>query len=85
MSVISNYKKLIECIKVTCKNHNKNYKNINIVAVSKQQDTKKINLLLECGHICFGENRLDETLSKLQNLDKRNIQLHYIGALQSKK
>lgn len=85
MSVISNYKKLIECIKVTCKNHNKNYKNINIVAVSKQQDTKKINLLLECGHICFGENRLDETLSKLQKLDKGNMQLHYIGALQSKK
>ena len=85
MSVISNYKKLIESIKVTCKSHNKNNKNINIVAVSKRQDTKKINLLLENGHICFGENRLDETLSKLQKLDKRNVRLHYIGALQSKK
>ena len=41
MSVIDNYKKIIENIKFTCKKINRNYKNINIVAVSKQQDIKK--------------------------------------------
>ena len=85
MSVIDNYKKLIKNIKVTCKEHNKNYDNINVVAVSKQQDVDKIKFLSEGGHRCFGENRLVETLSKWENPDKKKIKLHFIGALQSNK
>ncbi len=85
MSVIDNYKKLIKNIKVTCKEHNKNFDSINIVAVSKQQDVDKIKFLSKAGHNCFGENRLVETLSKWENLNKEKIKLHFIGALQSKK
>ena len=85
MSVIGNYKKLIENIKATCKEHNKNFDDINIVAVSKQQEIDKIKFLSEAGHRCFGENRIDEALTKWTNLKKENTKLHFIGALQSKK
>ena len=85
MSVINNYKKLIQHIKTTCRECHRNYKNINIVAVSKQQEYEKIKTLYEGGHSCFGENRLDEAIFKWRKLDKEKTQLHYIGALQSKK
>ena len=85
MSVIDNYKKVIENIKFTCKELNRNYKSINIVAVSKQQHISKIRSLATIGHKSFGENRLQETTEKWTDLDREMAQLHFIGALQSKK
>ena len=41
MSVIDNYKKIIENIKLACNEVNRDYKSINIVAVSKKQNIKK--------------------------------------------
>ena len=64
MSVIANYKKIIENIKHTCKKINKDYKKINVVAVSKQQNINKIRTLASIGHKSFGENRLQETIEK---------------------
>ena len=85
MSVIDNYKKVIENIKSTCKELNRNYKSINVVAVSKQQNINKIRSLAAIGHKSFGENRLNETSEKWTDLDRKIAQLHFIGALQSKK
>ena len=85
MSVIDNYKKVIENIKFTCKKLNRNYKSINVVAVSKQQDINNIRSLASIGHKSFGENRLQETLEKWTDLDRKMVKLHFIGALQSKK
>ena len=85
MSVLNNYKKLIQNIKATCKECNRNYEKINIVAVSKQQEYKKIKSLTEAGHSCFGENRLDEAVFKWSKIAREKTRLHFIGALQSKK
>ena len=60
MSVLKNYKKLIQNIKASCKIYNRNFEKINLVAVSKQQASEKIKILIRNGHTCFGENRLDE-------------------------
>ena len=85
MSIACNYKKLIQNIKFTCKEQNKNFKDIKIVAVSKKQGIKKIGALSDLGHNCFGENRLEETIFKWPSFKRKNISLHFIGALQSKK
>lgn len=85
MSVLKNYKKLIQNIKASCKVYNRNFERINLVAVSKQQALEKIKILIRNGHTCFGENRLDEATTKWKDIDKKNIKLHFIGALQSKK
>ena len=85
MSIACNYKKLIQNIKFTCKEQNKNFKDIKIVAVSKKQGIKKIEALSDLGHNCFGENRLEETILKWPSFKRKNISLHFIGALQSKK
>ena len=85
MSVIDNYNKITESIKFICKELNRDYKTINIVAVSKKQNIDKIRSLASTGHKTFGENRLQEALEKWTSLDKKMAQLHFIGALQSKK
>ena len=85
MSVIDNYKKIVENIKLTCKIHNRDFNSINLVAVSKQHKIDKIRNLCRVGHKSFGENRLQETLEKWTESDKKNVNLHFIGALQSKK
>ena len=85
MSVIDNYKKIIENIKLACNEVNRDYNSINVVAVSKKQNIEKIRALASTGHKSFGENRLKETIEKWSNQDKKIANLHFIGALQSKK
>ena len=83
--ILKNLNKVKFNILNLCKKINRNPKEINIVAVSKKQPPDKIIALIDSGHHCFGENRLEETREKWPNINNKNINLHYIGALQSKK
>ena len=58
-----------------------------LVAVSKQQPDEKIFNALEIGQRIFGENKLQEALKRWSPIiDKyKNIELHYIGHLQTNK
>lgn len=83
--ILKNLNNIRKNILNICKKVNRNPKEINIVAVSKKQELHKIKLLVNSGHDCFGENRLDESVSKWKKIEKDKIRLHFIGALQSKK
>ena len=41
--------------------------------------------LPQYNHNCFGENRLVELENKWSSLNKKNLKIHFIGALQSRK
>ena len=58
-----------------------------IIAVTKTFDIKKIIPLIECGHIHFGENKIQEAETKWTEVISKNkkIKLHMIGGLQSNK
>jgi pyridoxal phosphate enzyme (YggS family) len=58
-----------------------------LVAVSKQQDTGKIEDLYRRGQRIFGENYVQELLEKWQILRDRlpEIEFHFIGRLQTNK
>ncbi len=60
---------------------------IEIIAVSKMVGQERIRVLLEAGHRHFGENKLQEAVKKWPELLKQypNINLHFIGPLQTKK
>jgi pyridoxal phosphate enzyme (YggS family) len=62
-------------------------KKINIIVVTKNQSLDKIIPIIEYGHNHFGENRVQETISKWNNYlkTKPDIKLHLIGKLQSNK
>jgi pyridoxal phosphate enzyme (YggS family) len=58
-----------------------------LIAVSKGQDVDKIKLLINSGHLDFGENKVQEALLKWTDImsSNKNINLHLIGGLQSNK
>lgn len=58
-----------------------------LVAVSKVHGPDRIRLLLELGHRCFGENRVQEAAGKWAALKQEfeDIELHLIGPLQTNK
>ena len=62
-------------------------KPVNIIAVSKTFPLDHIKPLIDHGHTHFGENKVQEALSKWsqQKKDNKNIKLHMIGKLQSNK
>ena len=64
-----------------------NFNNVKIIAVTKSFNLEKINPLLRIGHLDFGENRVQEALSKWSSILKTNgdINLHLLGHLQSNK
>jgi len=64
-----------------------NYHNIKIIAVSKTFSIEAIMPLIEYGHLEYGENKVQEAITKWTDikLANPNIKLHLIGKLQTNK
>ena len=79
MSVIDNYKLIIEKI------NQQSNKKITLVAVSKTFPLSHIKPLIDRGHQHYGENKVQEALSKWSDyiLSNSNIKLHMVGNIQS--
>ncbi|MCR8826849.1 YggS family pyridoxal phosphate-dependent enzyme [Pseudosulfitobacter koreensis] len=60
---------------------------VQLIAVSKVQPNERIRDVLEQGHRCFGENRVQEAQGKWPEFREtfEGIDLHLIGPLQSNK
>ncbi len=60
---------------------------VTLVAISKTFDEQAILPLLEDGHRVFGENRVQEAMTKWPGLKQRfaDIELHLVGPLQTNK
>ena len=60
---------------------------VNIIAVSKTFPLDHIDPLINHGHQHFGENKVQEAISKWAQIKKenKNLKLHMIGKLQSNK
>ena len=57
-----------------------------LIAVSKRQPDEKIEAALACGHLVFGENRVQEAQDHWAGRrDIDGLRLHLIGPLQSNK
>ncbi len=58
---------------------------VKLIAVTKTVPTEIINEAISCGVTAIGENRVQELLEKYDSLDKRNLEIHLIGRLQTNK
>ena len=65
----------------------KTVKPVNIIAVSKTFSIDHIRPLVDYGHTHFGENKVQEAISKWNILKskKKDLNLHFIGKLQTNK
>jgi pyridoxal phosphate enzyme (YggS family) len=80
MDIIKNYNKILA-------NINNISKDAILILVSKTFLISHIKPIIDIGHVHFGENRVQESITKWSNLLKINkqIKLHLIGKLQTNK
>ena len=82
MNILNQYKKIKQNIEA-------NSFNIptNLIVVTKGRSLADIQEIINVGHIHFGENRVQESISKWKDTLKLNIslKLHFIGKLQTNK
>lgn len=81
---MTNYPKIRSHIDKIAKAAGRNPSDITVVAVTKNQSIEAIKQTYDEGCRDFGENRLQEALTKIEHLPN-DIQWHFIGTLQSNK
>lgn len=67
------------------KKHARASGSVNLLAVSKRKPISAILEAMSAGQRSFGENYVDEGVEKIQTIDDRSIDWHFIGAIQSRK
>jgi hypothetical protein len=86
MTVIQkNFNKLISEIEDISKGCGRKTEEIKLVAVSKTFPVSDINEIIEIGHNIFGENKAQEIRDKMEWLEGKDIEWHFIGPLQKNK
>ena len=68
-----------------CKQAGREPAGITILAVSKKHPVERIEALNRLGQASFGENYVQEALTKMTHFTNRDITWHFIGPLQSNK
>ncbi len=58
---------------------------VTLLAATKMNSAELINYAIECGITHIGENRVQELLEKYDDINKENVEIHFIGALQTNK
>ena len=71
-------------IESACRRAGRDADTVRLVAISKTFSTDRIRELLACGHTLLGENRVQEVLPKMDELDP-GISWHLVGHLQTNK
>ena len=81
---LNNVKKLINSTGVSV---GRASNSVSLVAVSKQHSLEAITQVFNAGHKVFGENRVQEALTKFPGLKEAHtdLELHLIGPLQTNK
>ena len=84
---MNNYKNFIQNLENTAQRANRTIEEIDLIAVSKKKPAQDIQSVIDDGHTSFGENQIQEIERKWPDLKKlnSNIQLHFIGNIQSRK
>ena len=84
---MSRYKNFLSSLEVSLRSANRNSQDIELIAVSKKKSATDIQKVIDEGHLSFGENQIQEIESKWPELKKinSNINLHFIGSIQSRK
>ena len=72
-------------IKATEKQYSRIKDSVKLLAVSKKHSISKILALYDAGQRDFGESYCQEALKKIHLIQKKDINWHFIGPIQSNK
>ena len=76
-----------ERIERTCSEFDRDPNKIKLIVVTKKFDKEALKPILDCGHLQFGENKVQEASAKWLDLLKiyKGLKIHMVGGLQSNK
>ncbi len=83
MSIATNYQKVVQSVKEACVQSGREFRDIQIQAVSKTVGIGEVCEAHECGIGDFGENRPEELAKK--HMARPELSWHFIGNIQSRK
>ena len=84
---MSTYKNFLNKLENSLQIAGRRFEDIELIAVSKKKPIPNIQSVIDEGHLLFGENQIQEIEKKWPELKKlnSNIELHFIGSIQSRK
>ena len=84
---MSRYQEFLKSFEKSVLESKRNIEEIELIAVSKRQSIENILSIINEGHLCFGENQIQEVLKKWPEIkgDHPKVKTHFIGTIQSKK
>ena len=84
---MSTYKNFLNKLENSLQIVGRRSEDIELIAVSKKKPILEIQSVIDEGHLLFGENQIQEIEKKWPELKKlnSNIELHFIGSIQSRK
>jgi len=85
MTITKNLTKVTNLIENTAKIHHRDPGDVQLLAVSKTWPAQSLREAAAAGQVTFGENYLQEALSKITQLQDLDIVWHFIGPIQSNK
>ncbi len=80
-----NYYRVVERIEASVKKSARSIDEVALIAVSKTRTLEEVRTLLQLGQHAFGENTIQDAMTKIPELSNTPAQWHFIGHLQSKK
>ena len=83
--IVENIKLIKEKIKNASKKANRNFEEIKLMAVTKTVSPKYVNIAIENGINLLGENKAQELKEKYESYLKKDVEIHFIGHLQTNK
>ncbi len=83
--VLENINRVKSNIDAACKKSGRNPKDVTLLAATKTVSAQTINFALDNGITAIGENRVQELLSKYDEINKDKADIHFIGRLQTNK
>jgi pyridoxal phosphate enzyme (YggS family) len=84
-AVRQNLMRIEEEIQAACDRVGRRREEVTLMGVTKTVDPERINAALGAGVRCIGENRVQEFLSKRDQLELTGVEAHLIGHLQTNK
>ena len=83
--IADNLKSVKRRVSEAARQAGRNPDSIQLVAVSKQVSSKKIITAYEAGAKYFGENKIQEAIDKIDDVNLQGVGWHFIGHLQKNK
>ena len=71
---MSRYKEFVQNFNKAVIRTNRHIEEIEIIAVSKRKQIRDIQLIINEGHLSFGENQLQEVVKKWTEIRRGNLQ-----------